>query len=238
MIRGNNQAQLFYDDEDRAAFLERLVRYKQECPFSLHAYCLMGNHVHLVVQVQDIPLPTIIKRLALSYSYWFNKKYDRNGYLFQGRYKSEPVTSDEYFLAVVRYIHNNPVKVGLPISSWTSYNDYVKPSPSSLTDTDLLLAMLDTDEGAAKEAFEQFMATLPDEEFSYLDADKTRMVSDAEAISMILQVSGLASCNDVSFVEKDERKRILVALKAKGLSIRQIARLTGINRGIVAKAKD
>jgi REP element-mobilizing transposase RayT len=88
MLRGINQTQLFYDDDDRKAFIEVLERYRHECRFKLYAYSLMGNHVHLLLKEEGTGLADIIKRIALSYSARFNRKYERNGYLFQGRYKS------------------------------------------------------------------------------------------------------------------------------------------------------
>jgi REP element-mobilizing transposase RayT len=234
MIRGINQTQLFFDDEDYEAFIERLARYKEECRFSLLAYSLMGNHVHLVIQEDDIKLPVIIKKLALSYSHWFNTKYDRNGYLFQGRYKSEPVTSDEYLLSVIRYVHNNPVKVGLPVTWWSSYRDYTdKPQ---LTDTDTVLSMFAINTKQAQAAFGKFMQA--DQEFSYvhLDDSAPKQTSDSKAIALILEVSGLKNCVDLALADKTERNRVLNILQGKGLSIRQLSRLTGISRGVVYKA--
>lgn len=101
MLRGINQTQLFYEDEDYYAFLESLGRFEEDCAFGLMAYSLMGNHIHLLIKVKEAGLSLIIKKLALSYSHWFNAKYDRSGYLFQGRFKSEPVEDDAYFLTVL-----------------------------------------------------------------------------------------------------------------------------------------
>jgi REP element-mobilizing transposase RayT len=233
MLRGINQSQLFYDDEDRIAFLERVTRFKEECQFSLYAYSLMGNHVHLVIQEHETKLPTIIKKLALSYSHWFNAKYDRSGYLFQGRYKSEPIDSDEYLLAVVRYVHNNPVKVGSPITFWTSYGDYLQES--SFVDTEQILSMFAIDCDEARSAFSEF-SLASDDSAKFLDDEVDKRITDAEAIATILKISGLKTCIALGALEKDARNRILVDLRHKGLSVRQIARLTGINRNIVFKA--
>jgi len=155
MLRGIDQTQLFYDSEDREALLERLARLKDEGSFKLFAYALMGNHTHFLIKEEQDPLALSIKRLAVSYSSWFNKKYDRSGYLFQGRFKSEPIKDDPHLLTVFKYIHYNPVKVGEDISAWTSYNDYL--SSSELTDTDFILGMFAKSSPEAKEQLRQFL---------------------------------------------------------------------------------
>ncbi len=94
MLRSINRMQLFYDDDDRHEFIERLIRYKERFKFSLLAWSLMGNHVHLLIKSQKADLSSIMKRLALSYSHYYRAKYDWQGYLFQDRYRSEPVEDD------------------------------------------------------------------------------------------------------------------------------------------------
>jgi REP element-mobilizing transposase RayT len=236
MLRGINQTQLFYEDADRIAFMDRLQRYRNECGFVLYAYCLMGNHVHLLIKEGEMDLSLVIKKLALSYSFWFNSKYDRSGYLFQGRYKREPVTSDEYLLVVVRYIHNNPVMIGESIALWTSYNEYVKTQ--RIVDVDLVLGLLDGNRTKARKQFVKFSELPPESDESVLDEREYKRNTDATAIKLIKDVANVTACQDLIDFERNERNRVLALLKNKGLSIRQISRLTGINRGIVQKASN
>lgn len=233
MLRGINQTQLFYDDEDRIAFMDRLKRYRDECGFSLYAYCLMGNHVHILLNENEWELSLIIKRIALSYSFWFNSKYDRNGYLFQGRYKREAVTSDKYLLTVVRYIHNNPVQVGEPITLWTSHDEYMN-SPR-IVDTSLVMGMFDDDPARARKQFSDFSGSAPEAAEAVLGEQSPAKLKDAQAIQLIEQIANVTSCQDLINAEKDERNRVLTLLKENGLSVRQIARLTGINRNIIQR---
>ena len=110
MLRGINRQQIFEDAEDRERFLETIENYKELCGYTIYAYCLMGNHVHILMREGKEDLTQVFKRIAGSYVYWYNWKYHRSGHLFQDRYKSEPVEDDSYFLTVLRYIHQNPVK--------------------------------------------------------------------------------------------------------------------------------
>ena len=113
MLRGINQQQIFEDSEDFEKILQILKDCKAVSEYKLFAYCLMGNHIHLLVQEDKEPIEQVMKRIATRFVYWYNIKYQRVGHLFQDRFKSEPVEDDTYFLTVLRYIHQNPMKAGL-----------------------------------------------------------------------------------------------------------------------------
>jgi len=113
MLRGINQQDIFEDDEDRQRFIKTLGRVKKETDIEIFAYCLMNNHIHLLIKEKNDEVSKIIKKIGTSYVYYFNWKNERSGHLFQDRYKSEVVESDEYLYTVIRYIHHNPVKAGL-----------------------------------------------------------------------------------------------------------------------------
>ncbi len=83
LLRGVGRQNIFEDDEDKQRFLETLERYKKELNFELHAYCLMGNHVHLLIKDVANQLDQIMKKIAGSYAYYFNRKYERVGHLEQ-----------------------------------------------------------------------------------------------------------------------------------------------------------
>ena len=119
MIRGINYQSIFEDSEDREKYLQLLRNTRKRCGFALYGYCLMGNHVHLLVkeaagpsvitmQGGDVevgpgePLESIFKRLGVSYVRYFNRKYKRVGHLFQDRYRSEPIEDDAYLLRLHR----------------------------------------------------------------------------------------------------------------------------------------
>jgi len=235
MLRGINRLQLFYDDDDKLAFIERLAKYKEQCGFSLLAWCVMGNHIHLLIEEGKIELSVVMKKLELSYANYYCAKYDWKGYLFQDRFKSKPVNSDSYLLAVIRYIHRNPLEIGKPISSWTSYNDYL--TSKGITDTAMVLAMLEPDEKNHSAAFMEFIDSPCEHSYSYVDSASSKQISDEKAFVLILEISGLSAPFELCRMEKETRNLIISKLRGAGLSIRQIARLTGIGRSIVEAAR-
>ena len=109
MLRGINRQQIFEDAEDCHKFLTILTEYKAQCGYSIYAYCLMGNHIHLLLKEGTESLEQVFKRVCGKFVYWYNAKYQRTGHLFQDRFKSEPVDTEAYLQTVIRYIHQNPV---------------------------------------------------------------------------------------------------------------------------------
>jgi len=124
MLRGINQQQIFEDEEDYQKFIEIVKAYQAISEYKVFAYCLMGNHIHLLMEFKKEPIEQVFKRIGSKYVYWYNVKYQRKGHLFQDRFKSEPVDDDPYFLTVIRYIHQNPEKAGISRKEdyrWSSY---------------------------------------------------------------------------------------------------------------------
>ncbi len=151
MIRGNERRNIFLDEEDKIRFIETLYEKKQGNRFSIHAFCLMDNHVHLMLSEGVEDVAKVMKRVTVSYVYYFNKKYKRMGHLFQDRFKSEVVEDDSYLLALARYIHQNPVKAGMVRSvseyKWSSYNCYLSESNyfTKVMETETVLGLFSYD---------------------------------------------------------------------------------------------
>lgn len=162
MCRGNNKNDIFHDDRDRNIYLYLLRKTKESKPFFLHCYCLMSNHVHLLIETIDINISTIMKEINMSYSIYYNKQYEFVGHLFQGRYRSELIEDARYLWEVSRYIHLNPVRSGLtdqPIDyNWSSYRDYMGIRDNRLVTTQRLLACFDElDLNAAIKHYREFV---------------------------------------------------------------------------------
>lgn len=130
IVRGNHRQATFRTPADYQAYLERLGRYGVSCQVRLWAYCLMPNHVHLLVETGNQPLSTFMQRLQQSYTQYFNRTHRKVGHLFQGRYKAIVCDKDAYLLTLIRYLHLNPVRAKLvkqpdayPYSGHTAYLD-------------------------------------------------------------------------------------------------------------------
>jgi len=231
MLRGINQQNIFHDDEDNLKFLETLADCKQVDGFTLYSFCLMSNHVHLLIKVNNSDLGQTFKRIGVRYVYWYNLKYKRIGHLFQDRYKSEPVETEEYFLSVLRYIHQNPVKAGITSDiaayRWSSYSEYI--GSCRIVDTQFAIDIL------GKNDFAIFHET--DESMSCLeDTARPIRLSDDEAKKAITDTLGSRHIEYAQHFDPSERSEFLKKLKAKGLSIRQISRLTGLSKGLVERS--
>src|SRR6267142_1455660 len=111
ITRGNNRQLIFGSDDDHHRFLLQLAHQKGKLPFYLYAYCLMPNHIHLLVERQHDYISRVMQRLLTAYSQYHNRKYRKAGHLLQGRYKAILCQSDQYLAELVRYIHLNPVLV-------------------------------------------------------------------------------------------------------------------------------
>ncbi len=120
ILRGNGGQDLFFDDEDRQHVYGLLQQGVERYRHRIHGFCCMTNHLHFAIQVQDNPLSPIMQNLSFRYTRWINHKHRRCGHLFQGRYKVILVEADRYLLALVRYIHLNPVRAGF-VSDPTNY---------------------------------------------------------------------------------------------------------------------
>lgn len=112
-FRGMNHCHIFEEEKDYIELITTLIILKKEIKFKIYAYCLMSNHVHLLIREEnERDIVTIMRRLLTKYAGWFNKKYKRCGSLIANRYKSECAEIDEYLLNVVRYIHQNQIRAG------------------------------------------------------------------------------------------------------------------------------
>ena len=240
ILRGINRQNIFEDRKDNQRFLHVLQRYKETSGYELFAYCLMGNHIHLLMRVGNEPLEQIMRRICGSFVYWYNKKYERIGNLFQDRFKSEPVEDDAYFLTVLRYIHQNPYKAGLASDienySWSSYGAYTngEMDKGKLVDVDFALKIFSEDQKKAKIVFADFHKEVKDD--TCLDIDESFRITDQEAKEIIQSLCKVKSGTELQKMNKEQRNAYIRQLKVEHkLSIRQIERLTGINRGIICK---
>ncbi|MEW6375314.1 MAG: transposase [Thermodesulfobacteriota bacterium] len=160
--RGNLRDKIFYDASDRERFLKILSRTKERYGFLLHAYALMDNHYHLLMETPKANLSQIMQNINTSYTVYVNRKYQRSGHLLQGRFKGIIVDKDRYLVALSRYIHLNPVRVKLvkrPIEyPWTSYRAFMdQKAENSLVDTGETLSYFSKRRNRAVRAYREFV---------------------------------------------------------------------------------
>ena len=233
MLRGINHQIIFEDDEDCQNYLETLKTYQDKSGYIIYAYCLMSNHIHLLVKEETEELSNAFKRIGASYVYWYNWKYGRRGHLFQDRFKSEAVENDSYLLTVIRYIHQNPLKAGIVKGiadyRWSSYGEYI--GESRVCDVEFALNMFSTNRVKAVELFKEFNSA--ENEDRCLDYDQAVRLNDAEATDFIRNIAGVVSPTEIQSFDKGKRNEIIKACKEKGLSFRQIERLTGVSFGVI-----
>lgn len=229
MLRGNNQQEIFEDIQDRRYFIKSVLYAREKSEFKLYAYCLMGNHVHMLMHVFAEDLDVIFKRIIGRYVYWYNIKYQRSGHLFQDRFKSEPVETDSYFLTVLRYIHQNPVKAGICSMPdqyhYSSYNEYL--GESRVVDTEFVLSMITRDE------FISFHNTPNDDACLDISPSNCRAISDEQVHAAMMKYAHCATVADFQKLPTDTRKTAIIRLREKGASIRQLSRLTGVSKGVI-----
>ena len=194
MTRGNNKSYIFISNEDKKQYLKILKRTKQKFQFEIYAYCLMDNHVHLIIKDSDSQISQIMKKINLSYAKYFNKVYNQTGHLFQGRYLSKMVQDEGYFKQLCRYIHKNPEKANIESMhkyNWSSYNDYIKYI-SDFVNIKVLLELFSKDKNQAIEQFinfHKFNSRNIDYGIEEIEFEMNNKISDEELTQYIKQVS-------------------------------------------------
>lgn len=230
IVRGIGKQILFEEQTDNEKYLYYLKKYAEQEEVTILAYCLMENHVHLLVRDTRGAISSFMKKIGVSYALYYNRKYDRIGHLFQDRYKSENINNDVYLLSAFRYILNNPVKAGICGAAeyrWSSYYEYGKKN--GLADPEILYDMIGDKKSLAK-----FL--LQKDEMDHIEAD-TPKKDDSWALQTIQDALNITSGTQIQQFGRTQRDEALTLLKRKGLTVRQLERLTGINRGVIQKAK-
>lgn len=242
MLRGANRQEIFHDDEDCLRFLDILHKYKLKTVVKIYAWCLMSNHVHLLLKEGNEDISTTIKRIGVSFVSYYNMKYGTIGHLFQDRFKSENVENRRYLLTVVRYIHQNPIKAGIVKRvnewRWSSCRDYYGAynGKRKLLDPGFILGMFSDDNILAIERFKEFNERVNQDQ-CLDDHMKERKLTDDEARGMIKELLNGIEIAQVKSLPRRQRNEILQRTKKiRGLSQRQTARILGVSRTLISKA--
>lgn len=232
-LRGNGRQLLFLSDDDRRAFLAILDGELERCGVGLLAYCLMDNHVHLVMEDPSDSLSSCMHRVAMRYAKRFNESTGHVGHVFQGRFASSPIDDDAYLLGAVRYVHANPEKAGVcraqdyPWSSFSAYAENGTGKGVPRVQTEPVTTMVGGPEG--------FLELSQTQDGTAMRVPLGRTLSDEERDRAVEAALGALDPLDVASLEGEAREKAVKALWQEGFSVRQIERLCGIGRSTVSR---
>lgn len=233
MMRGVNRQAIFENDGDRLHFMSVLKECKEISGFRLHAFCLMPNHLHFLIEPAGEPLDLVFRRIGIRYAVWYNRKHQRAGHLFQDRFRSENVENDLYYMTVLRYILQNPMKAGLEphlgTYRWSSYPAYAKGT-GSITDTQYATELFGT-----RESLIDFVR-MGNEDIVMDETDPEWPLQDDDAKKIMEQITGCSATEEFRRLDRQLRNEYIRRMYAEKLSIGQIARLAGFSKSTVHEA--
>ena len=165
MVRGINKSDIFKDDQDKTLFLERLGQNVIDGKCSVYAWVLMDNHVHLLFKSGQQGISAVMRKLLTWYAQYFNRRHRRSGHLFENRYKSILCDEENYLLALMRYIHLNPVRAKtvttlneLDRYPWSGHSTVMGNARHDWMDSDYVLSQFGARNKAARDAYHRFVA--------------------------------------------------------------------------------
>lgn len=245
IARGINKQDIFLDKQDFAKFKKELEFTKNIYSLDLYSYVLMSNHIHLQIKDEKDNLSQFMKSLQIRYVNYFNKKYDRIGHLFQDRFQSKNVENVNYFFNLLRYIHQNPVKARIAKVDkyeWSSYKDYISDAQELIANeqkTEVFGLLSDNPKEAVKKFinYNQEIITISNSE-DLLEYEIKKNLTDEELIYWIKKELEIANMQEIQNYEKKKRNEIIARIKKiRGCNHEQIARILGISRRIIQRAK-
>ncbi len=235
ILRSVNQHIIFEEDFDYQKFLFILSDCKKKYDIDIYAYCLMDNHVHLLLRLPDDKLSSFFQSLGTRFVRWYNSKYSRSGHLFQDRFYSSAIESERAFLSTLIYIHNNPVKANMCRYAseyfWSSIKAFYG-AKNPLVNVSFAYNI-----AGSKDSLLHYFAKetdSPDNSLFENDHRETKhFLTDEKALAVFKSVTHLSSASEASALEKAKRNVYVRVLRKEGLTVKQIARVMDISRATV-----
>lgn len=230
VVQGARNKNIFVDEESKDLYLDILLQYKARFEMEVYAYCILENHGHILLKEGRIDVSSFMRRMGVSYSYWYRKRRQEEGAVFRGRYLSEPLEPQQ-LAAVVSYIHREPVKMGLAVQpedyAWSSAHVYRSVHP--FIETLPLVA----DPESPYDSF------CPEEEMDCLEEVPAKYgKSRAEAEAAVRKRLGSLSLEELRCLEPEERNNLLRQLRyEEQISILLLSQITGIGRGVIQRIR-
>lgn len=239
ILRGNNKQKLFLDNEDYRKMIKEIKRTKEKFQYQLWGYCLMPNHIHLMIFDMNNKISKIMQSIEIAYSSYYCKKYEKVGHLFQNRFLSKNVETKEYLVELCRYIHRNPEKAKIEKMEnykWSSYQQFL--GKSGIVETQKILSFFGQNREQAIKQFIYFHKKGIEDELGNkeIEFEMRTKLTDQETkrrIEKILKLEDIKALEEYASKEKFEMIQRLK--KMIGVSKSQIARITGISRKTIAK---
>lgn len=237
ILRSVNQHLIFEEDSDYQKFLFILKDCKEKYSIDIYAYCLMDNHIHLLIKSAPETLSSFFQSLGTRFVQWYNNKYSRYGHLFQDRFYSQAVENESHFLSALVYIHNNPVKSNMcrhpseyRFSSFNAYYGAKNPLVNVAAACDII---------GSRDLLLRYFANNCDQNFGNLFADdyrvKKHFTTDDEALILFRKITHLNTLSEASALPRVQRNEFVRKLKDEGLTMKQIARLLDISTKTVSR---
>ena len=265
MLRGINKQNIFFSENDYL----RMMQILADAPFekdpltgtvttdnlcTIYAYCILDNHVHILIREGEMKISDLMQSIELRYALYYNKRYERVGHLFQGRFESEPVNDSPYFFTLLRYIHRNPVKAleaktpeEYPYSSWNEYVNH----PSNLMRVLKPVAIATVIQRYPLPELTEWVNS-ESNEITYTDAQGNEIVvkadncldmdrfpnplSDREAFEILSEISGITNPEDFRLLDAPTQIYYLLEAIDRGVKLKQAARLGTLSYYQIRKA--
>ena len=237
ILKGIDNQDIFYDSLDRKFFLKQISITKKNFNYLVYAYCLMTNHVHMVIKCKNDLLSKSIQSLVIRYVHYFNKKYSRKGSLVQDRFKSKNVETPKYFLEVCRYVHRNPEKAGIALTQnyeWSSYREYL--GQEKIIDKQHLLYYFNNNLNKFVDYTTKTIGIDSIEDF--VEYELINKLTDEQLTTIIMKKFDISDINQIGvffkYRDRNDLKEDLEKIKTiPGTNKTQVARVIRIGRKVI-----
>ena len=239
MTQGINKEYIFENNKDKEMYEKLILRYKEEFDVDILAYCIMDNHVHILIRIKSTEnMSRFMHIVNTQYATYYNKKYNRTGYVFKNRYKSQMIHSIEHLYKCIEYIHNNPIKAGIcenknqyRFSSFTKLYQSMQTKVIEFLEEKLGYVCINRDKNIKEDEI-KVNKNNEDIDFSEDAYDDKKSICKQE-IERYMKEKQIDKNNLLK--NRENLKEIIIRLKVKKISYRIMAENLGIGRETLRK---
>lgn len=258
ICRGNNKDWIFKTDTEKQEYKTLIEEYKKRYDFKLYSWVILSNHAHMIIEVGSVPLSKIMQGIQQNYTQWYNRANKRTGHVFEQRYKAIHCNKDSYLLMLIRYIHQNPVRIKLEGGlnyRWSSHQDYISQNNKGLTDILFPLSLFSEYQATAVHRYLEYMdedeetiGTLKPGELEEGTRDHQPELSDKKMIRKSLSelIEVVAEFHGITVTELTGRSRVrrltdarkilmLIVQEYTAITQREVAGTLGLSTAAVSK---